>query len=136
MRDLRRLRALPVVMCLVVGVLFTGSVATAQEESDEALKKKYAPIIGEYTFDLVDLGGEVTVLKYHIMDGELWADSGDGRPAIMKPVEGKTFAFRAEDPMEGVFQISFEKDDEGDYTICRIVIEMAGVEIVGYKVKK
>ena len=135
MRDLRKFRVLPIAVCLVLGTVFIASFATAQEESDEALKKKYAPIIGEYTFDLVDLGGEVTLLKYYVRDGELWADSGDGRPAVMKPVEGEVFTFTAEDPFEGVFRIKFDKDEQGEYTICQVANEAQGMAITGKKIK-
>jgi hypothetical protein len=117
-------------MCLILALMLASSFSLAQKESDEALKKKYAPILGEYEFEEIGL-----ILKYYIESGDLWVDSGDGRPAIMQPVEGESLVFKAEDPQTGVFDISFEKDEKGDYTINRVSNDMAGMEVVGYKIK-
>ncbi len=110
-------------------------IVTAQEKSDDALKKKYAPILGEYEFNLTSMGGNVQILTYYIKDSELWADSGDGDPAIMEPMEGDEFAFRAESSDGQTFEIRFSKDDQGEYTICKILIVAMGLEVEGSKIK-
>lgn len=122
-------------MCSILALVLIVSVSIAQENSDEALKKKYAPILGEYEFDLSGLGGEVIVLKIHIDGGELWGDSGDGNPVTLKPVEDMEFEFTADDPDSGALEIKFVKDDEDKYTICQINLVDMGVEIEGYKLK-
>lgn len=126
MKNLSKTQPVYILMCLFLGMLLLTSFSVAQEKSDEALKKKYAPILGEYEFEEVSFQ-----LKYYIADGDLWVDSGDGRPAVMQPVEGKTFVFKAEDDQNGVFDISFEKDDQGAYTLNRVVNGM--MEMVGHK---
>jgi hypothetical protein len=117
---------------LAVLLLVTCASSFAQEESDEGLKKKYAPILGEYEFVL---GGEALILRFYIEGSTLWADSGDGRPATLKPVEDAKFSFTAEDPISGSFEIEFIEDDQGEYNVCRLVIVSRGIEIEGIKIK-
>jgi len=135
MRGLWRSRALAILVCVILGSHFAIPLSGTQEKTDDQLRKEYEPILGKYEFDTSDLGGGTFWLNYYIEDGHLWVDSGDGRPAIMQPVEGETFAFKAEDPEAGVFNISFEKDEQGFYSMNRVFIEMAGVEVVGRKIK-
>ncbi|MFC2167683.1 hypothetical protein ACFLRW_01775 [Acidobacteriota bacterium] len=120
--------AVLVLLLAVCGPVFS------QEQTDEELKKKYGIITGDYEFDLSELGGETTLLTFYIENGELWADSGDGRPAIMKPMEDLEFAFESEDPEQGRFEFYFSKDDEGTYSKCRVVVESLGLEIFGFKI--
>lgn len=121
-----------VIMCLIVGLFTIGPVCLAQQKSDEDLKKEYAPILGEYTFE--SEGGSFT-LKFYIEDNALWADSGDGRPATMKPIDDEMFAFTAEDPISGLFEIRFLKDDQGEYTKCHVVNGDMGLDITGTKIE-
>jgi len=125
-------RHLWIFVCLVVGLFVVFSVTLAQEKSDEDLKKEYASILGEYAFDP---GEAAFALKFYVEGGALWADSGDGRPATMKPIEDEVFAFTAEDPISGIFEIKFLKDDQGEYTLCHVVNEDMGLEVKGIKIK-
>ena len=125
---MRSLIFIAVLLSAVNGFVFS------QDQTDEDLKKKYEAIIGDYEFDLSELGGETTLLKFYIEEGELWSDSGDGRPAILEPIEDLEYAFVAEDPVEGRFEFYFLKDDEGHYSKCRVVIEAIGLEILGIKI--
>jgi hypothetical protein len=122
-------------VCLSLALLMIASVGTAQEGSDEELKKKYAPILGEYEFDLTEYGGEVIVLKIHVESGDLWGDSGDGKPITLEQIEGGEFEFTADDPDSGALEIKFLKNDEGEYTLCRIMLVDQGLEIEGMKLK-
>jgi hypothetical protein len=106
----------------------------SHDQTDEELKIKYKAIIGDYEFDLSELGGETLLLTFYIEEGELWADSGDGRPASLEPIENLEFAFAGEDPEQGRFEFYFLKDDEGHYSKCRVVIESMGLEILGFKI--
>jgi len=121
-----------IVCCVILCLCVLGSISWARTASVQDLEKKYAAIIGDYEFDW---GQGAVTLQFYIKEGELWADSGDGRPAVMKPVEGEVFVFTAEDPVEGVFRIKFDKDDQGEYTICQVAIEAQGMEITGKKIK-
>ncbi|NQT79485.1 MAG: hypothetical protein HQ555_03720 [Candidatus Aminicenantes bacterium] len=132
MRKLFKYRNLLVFTCLVLGLFIAKPVYSAQEESDEDLKKKYVAILGEYEFYME---GGTFILNFYVEDGALWADSGDERPATMEPVEDKQFEFTAEDPEAGIFEIKFLKDDEGEYTICHIVNAGMGLDMKGNKIK-
>lgn len=129
----KHLSAIAAVLFLVFFV--AASAAQAQEKSDDALKKKYAPILGEYEFDLTSMGGNVEVLNYYIQDGEIWADSGDGDPAVMEPMDEEGFAFKTVSSDGQTFEIRFSKDDQGDYSICKILIVEMGLEVEGTKIK-
>jgi hypothetical protein len=132
MMNLKKNRISFLSVCLVAGLFTICFNCLAQEKSDEDLKKEYAPILGEYAFDSL---GEAFTLKFYIEEGALWADSGDGRPATMKPIEDEVFSFTAEDPISGVFRIKFLKDDQGEYTLCHVVNEDMGLETEGIKIK-
>lgn len=132
MKNLFLNRIFCTIMCLAAGFIVISSVSVAQETSDEELKKKYAPILGEYEFVF---GGEASIIRFYIEENELWADSGDGRPATLKPVEDEEFSFTAEDPMSGLFEIKFVKDDQGEYSTCHLVNDSMGLDIEGTKIK-
>jgi len=119
---------------VAVLLLAVNGFVFSQDQTDEELKKKYEAIIGDYELDLSELGGETALLTFYIESGELWADSGDGRPAALEPIEDLEFAFSGEDPEQGRFEFYFLKDDEGRYSKCRVVIESIGLEIIGIKI--
>jgi len=120
------------ISCFVIVFFIAGSIILAQEKSDDDLKKEYAPILGEY--ELVT-GGGTDIIRFYIEGGALWADSGDGRPATLEPVEDEVFSFTAEDPISGMFEIKFLKDDQGEYTRCHIANATMGLEVEGTKIK-
>jgi hypothetical protein len=117
-----------VLLLAVCGPVFS------QDQTDEELKKKYGAIIGEYEFDLSELGAENALMTFYIEKGALWADSGDGRPATLEPLEDLEFAFAGEDPEQGRLEFYFLKDDDGKYSKCRVVLESMGLEIMGIKI--
>jgi hypothetical protein len=133
MKELFKNRVLCTIAFLILCLIMVHSVTIAQESSDEELKKKYAPILGEYEFTTA--GGTFT-LKFYVEGGALWADSGDDRPATMEPVKDKVFDFTAEDPQAGIFEIKFLKDDQGKYNICHVVNSGMGLDVTGNKIIK
>ena len=128
-------RVVLMAVCLLAAILISGPVAVAQEKSDTALEKKYAPILGDYEFDMTDMGGDVLMLTFHITEGALWIDSGDGDPAVCEPVEGAEFEFTAVASDGQEFEIRFAKDDGGEYALCNINVLSMGIEIEGTKIK-
>ena len=123
-------------MCFALVVLVAASMCFAQEKTDEVLEKKYSAILGDFEFDLTDLGGEIIILNFQIESGALWGDSGDGKPITLEPVEGEEYKFTSQDPDSGALEISFLKDDQDQYSICHIVLLDLGVEITGNKIGK
>ncbi|UCE40218.1 MAG: hypothetical protein JSV17_12225 [Candidatus Aminicenantes bacterium] len=132
MNNLKKNHILFSIVCLVFGLFVFCALPFAQEKSNEDLQKEYAPILGEYEFVTE---GQTTIIRFYIEGGELWADSGDGRPATLEPVEDEVFSFTAEDPISGMFEIEFLKDDQGEYAICHIVNTSMGLEIEGTKIR-
>ena len=120
--------------CLIVVLFLFCSISYSLQE--EELKKKYAPIVGEYEFDLSDMGIGVLGVEFYVESGTLWAmaETSD-EPGEMVPVEGKEFEFTLEDPDEGTYEIKFLKDDKGEYTKCHIKNEMMGLDVIGGKIK-
>jgi hypothetical protein len=120
--------------CLIVALFLFCSISYSLQE--EELKKKYAPILGQYEFDLSDMGMGVLSVEFYVESGSLWAMAEtSNEPGEMIPVEGKEFEFKIEDPDEGTYEIKFMKDDKGEYTKCHIKNETMGLDATGTKVK-
>ena len=134
MTNIRNTSGLSVVACLILFAFLSGAMAFAQGQ-DEALKKKYEPILGDFEFDLSEYGGDVQTLSFYFEEGSVWIDSGDGDPAAMEPVEDVEFGFKAVASDGSEFEVKFLKDDEGKYTICEINVVAMGVVITGKKIK-
>jgi hypothetical protein len=114
-------------LLLVLSFCSTGLLA---QQSDEAAKKKYAPILGGYEFDA---DGQLMVINFWIEGGELWGGPEGETPSVLTPLEGKEFAFEA-DVMGQYYEVTFIKNEEGKYTGC--VVATMGMEIEGVKINK
>ena len=102
----------------------------------EDLEKKYAPILGDYSFDMTDHGFGVLKVTFYVENEKLLAITEvASNPGQMEPVEGKTFEFTIEDPDEGTYTIRFLKDDSGKYTKCHLLNELMGMDVTGEKVE-
>jgi len=133
---LKRNQRLQMLVCLVLVITMVTSFSFALGNQDEELEKKYAPILGEYEFDLSEFGADVIILKFHIDSEALWGDSGDGAPITLEPAGDELYEFTSDDPDSGALEIKFLKDDEGQYTLCQVAILDQGVEIIGTKIKQ
>jgi hypothetical protein len=89
-------------------------------------------ILGRYQFEI---GGEKPVIAFLIRQGGLWADSGDGRPAEIKPVNSLNEEFTGIDSENGRFDVTFIKDEDGRYTKCRFVMKSQNVDATGKRVE-
>jgi hypothetical protein len=130
----KRIRNITVCLFFALGLLVSFSLSA---QTDEELKKKYAPIIGEYEFDLVAEGMGVVRVDVYIESGSLWAlpEVADS-PGELLPVEGKEFEFTVEDPDSGTFYCKFLKDEQGQYTQFQLINEMMGIDSTGIKIKQ
>ncbi len=101
------------------------------------LEKKYAPILGDYEFDLTDFGMGIVTVNVYIEDGALWAypDNSD-EPGEMVPVEGEEFAFTIDAGDQGVYEMTFKKDENGEYTKCHVINEAMDMDVTGEKIKE
>ena len=116
-------------------MLILGPAAPVLAQEGDA-KKKYADLLGDYEFDLADLGMGVVVINVYAEGGSLWVwPETSGEPAEMTPVEGEKYKFFIDDDEEGHYDIIFLKDEEGKYTKCRVVNEGMGLDSTGTKIK-
>ena len=121
------------IVSVAVGIVFLISLlsfpATAQE-----LEKKYAPIVGDYEFDMGNSGMGVLTVKIYVENDVLWSWPQEmGDPGELIPKEGEEFVFTLESGDGSVWTMEFLKDESGKYTKCRAVNEAMGVDITGEK---
>ena len=126
-------------VCLAAGLcalaLISIPAVAGQSAADEALAKKYAPIIGGYELDLTAVGGDLHPTDIVVKDGKLWVDDGDGRPVEIKPVGDSGLEFEAQDERNGYFTVTFTKNDQGAVIKMRLVMPDQGLDVSGNKVK-
>ena len=100
------------------------------------LEKKYAPIVGDYEFDMSEAGMGVMTVQIYVENDALWAWPQDsGEPGEMIPVEGQEFVFTI-DAGDSEWKMEFLKDESGKYSKCHAVNEVLGMDITGEKVEK
>jgi hypothetical protein len=119
----------------VFGLILVAAAWTpsrAGQTADELLAKKYEKILGKYQ---IEQSGQTSTLEFAVRNGGLWADSGDGRPAEMKPVGESLVDFTAQDAENGQFEFKFQKDTSGVVSACRVICQALGLDIVAFKIK-
>jgi hypothetical protein len=111
-------------------------VVSVSARTDEDLEKKYAPILGDYSFDMSSQGFGVLNVTFYVENETLLAITEvSSNPGQMEPVEGAEFEFTIEDPDEGTYQIKFLKDDTGKFTKCHLFNDLMGMDVTGTKVE-
>lgn len=100
-------------------------------------KAAYAELLGDYEFDLADMGMGVMVINVYAEGDSLWVwPETSTEPAELSAVEGEKYKFFIEDPEEGRYEISFLKGEDGKYTKCHVVNEGMGMDTTGTKIKQ
>ena len=123
------------ILILFVGAAFLFGLMTVPATAQD-LEKKYAPIVGDYEFDMSEAGMGVLTVQIYVENDALWAwpqDAGD--PGEMVPKEGEEFVFTIQDDMSE-WVLTFTKDESGKYTKCHAVNEGQGIDIMGEKIEK
>jgi hypothetical protein len=113
-------------------LMLTSISVTAAAGQDPA--KTYEKFLGNYEFDLGDMGG-VKVFEFYVKDGAFWIEYGFTSPGELKAEENSTDQFTFTDPDDGLIKVTFQKDAEGQYSKCRVVAESLSLDIVGTKLK-
>ncbi len=106
-----------------------------QSGADEALAKKYAPVIGTYELDLTAVGGDLHPTDVVVRDGKLWIDDGDGFPAEIRPVGDSGLEFEGQDDKNGAVKVTFIKNDKGAVIKMHLVMPDNGLDAFGNKIK-
>jgi hypothetical protein len=115
-------------------ILLTLPLLSAQTAAGQDPAKTYAKFLGNYEFDLGDMGG-VRVFEFYVKDGAFWIEYGFTSPGELKPVENTADQFTFTDPDDGLIKITFQKDADGQYSKCRVVAESLSLDVVGTKQK-
>lgn len=119
---------------LIAGVAFLICLLTMPAAAQD-LEKTYAPILGDYEFDMGESGMGVMTVKFYVENDALWAWPQDmGDPGEMIPVEDEEFVFTIDEGSEGGWRLEFLKDESGKYTKCHAVNETMGTDITGEKI--
>jgi hypothetical protein len=122
-------------LLLVLTIILLWVVGSVNASVNDDLEITYAPILGEYSFDMTSHGFGVLKVTFYVENEKLWAITEvSSDPGQMKPVEGRDFEFTIEDPDEGMYSIKFLKDESRKYTKCHIFNESMGMDVTGEKV--
>ena len=79
-------------MCLGACFVFLAVNPGISQEKTQDLEKKYADIIGDYEFDMTDMGMGVVTVSFYVEGDAFWAwPSTASSAAKLEPVEGKEF---------------------------------------------
>lgn len=123
------------VVSAFVGMAFLLTLVVLPAAAQD-LEKKYAPIVGDYEFDMSEAGMGVMTVQIYVENDALWAwPQGENEPGEMIPVEGQEFVFTI-DAGDSEWKLEFLKDESGKYTKCHAVNEVMGMDIKGEKVVK
>ena len=116
----------------ILTVFLLGFSANAQD-----LEKKYAPILGDYEFDLTNFEMGIVTVKIYVEYDALWAFPDNAEePGEMVAVEGEEFTFTVDAGDQGIYEMRFLKDESGEYTKCHVKNEAMGMDVTGEKVKE
>ena len=129
MTSLMTQKRILVITLLALMVAVCSPIFLAQQK-DEALKKKYAPVLGDYEFSM---DTQVMVVSFWIEGGVILGAPEGETPAEITPIEGQELKFEAD--VEGTYyELTFVKDESGKVTSC--IMDVNGMEIEGVKLEK
>lgn len=113
----------------------TALLSFASEPQEKKAADKYAAYCGEYQFDLMSYDEGLITVKIYVENDRLymWADKSDP-PDVVTPVENSETKFFLDDPDEGHWDIEFLKDDQGKFTLCRLINKGLGIDVVGGRI--
>lgn len=111
---------------LALFVLSASLFAFYQEDAE----KKYAPLVGDYEFDMQ---GQIMVVSFWVEDGKLVGAPEGETPEELEPVEGEDLKFEINTADGQFMELEFVKDDSGKVTKC-LVLTM-GMEMEGVRIK-
>ncbi len=125
-----------ILSALAVMMLVCAPPLSAGKQEGDA-KNKYAVLVGDYEFDLSDLGMGTIMLNVYVEGESLWAwPDSSSEPSELMVVEGKVFTFYIDDANDGRYDVVFLKDESGKYTRCHVKNEGMGLDSTGTRIEK
>jgi hypothetical protein len=119
----------------VAALLLTFVAISAAAPMAQDAAKTYEKFLGKYEFDFSGMGGGTRIFEFYVKDNAFWIEYGFTSPGELKPVDNTVDQFTFTDPDDGLIKVTFQKDDGGNYTMCRVVADSLGLDIVGIKQK-
>jgi hypothetical protein len=119
----------------LAALLLTLAVFSAAAPMAQDAAKTYEKFLGKYEFDFASMGGGTRIFEFYVKDNAFWIEYGFTSPGELKPVDGTADQFTFTDPDDGLIKVTFQKDDGGNYAMCRVVADSLGLDIVGNKQK-
>jgi hypothetical protein len=119
----------------LAALLLTFAVISAAAQTTQDVAKADEKFLGKYEFDFASMGGGTRIFEFYVKDNAFWIEYGFTSPGELKPVDNTVDQFTFTDPDDGLIKVTFQKDDGGNYTMCRVVADSLGLDIVGIKQK-
>ena len=116
-------------------ILLMLPLISAPTSAGQGPAKTYEKFLGNYEFDLSAMGDGLRVFEFYVKDGAFWIEYGFTSPGELKVAENSTDQFTFTDPDDGLIKVAFQKDAEGQYSKCRVVVESLDLDVVGVKQK-
>jgi len=121
-----------VIIALIIVFSFSFSAA---QDNNEALKKKYADILGDWKFNIKGMG-EI-IINLYIENGVLWSvPEFEDTPGELEPIEGNKLEFIVDAGDGSSWKLIYIKNENGKIFKCRLVNEIRGIDATGMKVIK
>jgi hypothetical protein len=121
--------------CGLLALSVLSPLVSGQTNADDVLKKKYEGIIGKYELDLSSVGGGTRPIEFYVRNGAFWIEYGFTSPGELKAEKDSVEAFTFDEPDDGLVKITFVKDEKGQYSKCRFVVESQSLDVFAYKIK-
>jgi hypothetical protein len=119
----------------LAALLLTSAAISAAAPMAQDAAKTYEKFLGKYEFDLASMGGGTRIFEFYVKDNAFWIEYGFTSPGELKPVDNTVDQFTFTDPDDGLIKVTFQEDDRGNYTVCRVVADSLGLDILGTKQK-
>jgi len=136
---MRRLITIPrgAILLLAVLAIFLTRISLNSQENSQNPEKTYSGVLGDFEFDLSDMGMGILIITFYAEDGALWAREETATEASeLTPLGGKEYEFTIKDRDEGLYELKFLKDEIGLYTKCHVKNDSLGINVIGNKLDK
>ena len=114
------------ILTLALFVLSASLFAYYQEDAE----KKYAPLVGDFEFDMQ---GQIMVVSFWVEDGKLVGAPEGETPEELEPVEGEDLKFEVNTADGQFMELEFVKDEAGNINTC--IVLMMGMELEGVRIE-
>ena len=113
---------------LILSLFMSGFTLFALDTQEAG--KKYAPLVGDYEFDVQ---GQIMIISFWVEEGKLWGAPEGESAAQLEPVEGVAMKLEVNAPNGRFYELEFVEDESGEVTRC--IVATMGMGMEGVKVE-